>query len=104
MKVRDNTNETPLHKAASYQKEIHAFEKLLEHPFININLKNNDNKTPLDWIQDKMNLLRITIPDGDESTISKLQLYGNIEKLFEEFVIKKRWNAYCYFLKYYNMP
>lgn len=49
--VQANYNVTPLHMAALNQTETHAFEKLFEHPFIDINSKDVHNKTPFDYLQ-----------------------------------------------------
>lgn len=96
--AKDNSNETPLHTAVRLSLRINAVEKLLNHPFIDINRKNNNNQTPFDLIQQNMKQL-----ENSSWEIEKqgLRQYENMEKMFEEFPVKRRWNAYCYFL---NIP
>lgn len=60
--VRDEINETPLHKAAESPCSRNV-ESLLNHPFILINQRNNLNETPLDLVT---KMLRQAGPGVDE--------------------------------------
>lgn len=71
-------------------------QKLLNHPLIDANRKNWDNETPLDLIIRNIKQLQRRITWHDAKRL--LPLYMDMKHIFEEFPMKRRWNAYQYFL------
>lgn len=95
--ARSICNETPLHMAVKmFPPIIYTIRKLLDHPCIIINQRNNDNQTPLDLI--RLIVKGVEMVPIRERVQRYLEQYVDIENIFEEFQVKRRWNAYNYFL------
>jgi ankyrin repeat protein len=99
----DMLNETPLHKVMKFYSNhpdsdpnviVSMVQKLLDHSFILIDHKNNDNQTPLDIIKACLDVLE---EDNNSSIISK-ECCRKMINLLEEFPIKQRYKAFCYHL------
>lgn len=99
-------------------------KNLLDHPFIIINHKNNDNKTPLDLIKDAIKIMELSWDedadedayydydsDDEDSDIEPTrQLYEKqygrhifpewikSKELLEEFTVRRRFHAYQFLL------
>lgn len=101
----DDSNETPLHKTltSSYISDssiyVRIIQKLLEHSFILIDQKNNDDKTPLDLMKDRVNRILENKNERTSLQNDEVSCFTKIIHLFDEFPIKKRWQAYCYHVK-----
>ena len=67
-------------------------KKLLNHEFILINHKNNNNQTALDIIKVRL----IELEDNDNSSKSLKFFCRKIIHFLEHFQMKQRWNALCY--------
>lgn len=104
----DNRKDTPLHLVffleeinPKWEQRLFIVKKLLKHPFIIIDGKNNDNKTPLDICKLKrMELEGSNEYDNDDSEYecdAKLHCV-EIVKLLEEFPVQRKWHSYNYFL------
>lgn len=103
--ARDNLNDTTLHKIVKFQKLyssdhwLNLMQQLLNHSFIRIHEKNIENKTPFDMIKDNMYKLNDKNYQHDASEEDILSCFIKMNHLLEEFLIKQRWQVYCYHVK-----
>lgn len=109
--VKDINNNTLLHIASmcGHTRFIH---KLLNHPFIMIDQKNNKNKTSFDLLKERTKqiekgIARAILNNYNDTYSNYVNRCSNddlsscleVIKLLEEFPIKQRWNAYLYHVR-----
>jgi Ankyrin repeats (3 copies) len=97
--VRNNFGLTPLHI-----RYLSTVQQLLDHPHIFINKKDNYGETPLDKIQSHIQEYKKLFPEASGHICCDTNAHECIEIkcLLEEFTVKRRWQAYQYFLSSYN--
>lgn len=94
-------NQTPLHYAFSTNiafypsPSVNIVKQLLDHPFIFIDHKDNDNKTPFDLVQEEIILLEA---NSDDEISPNLQEWIATKELLKEFPIRRRYHAFCFLL------
>lgn len=95
----DDIGETPLHKATRI-RNLTGVRILLNHPCIDlIYQKNHDNRTALDLIEESIQDPNFQMMDHFMFGGTAIPVCFEIKRLIEEeFPIKRRWDAYQYFL------
>jgi ankyrin repeat protein len=106
----DRLNQAPLHKIFIGCNKTHTVPnfcdvvtKLLDHPVIVINPKNNDNKTPLDLIKNEIRRIEhhcYADSINIERERNNLLEWKAAKELLEEFLSKRRLDAYQFLLSY----
>lgn len=95
--IRNCFNETPLYIAVKAQS-LNVFRKLMNHPFILINETNNFGTTPLEFTNHNIRGLHGGSNSDDIVVAERLQSYIEMKTLLEEFLLKRRFQSYQYFL------
>lgn len=80
----------------SFESRVNIVRSLLLHPFIIVHQKNEHNIIPSDIVMNEINKLEEL--DDDDPVRAALPYFLEMERLFVDFEIKRKWQAYEYFL------